>query len=85
MQLGRVINLRGYNKIFSFLKENNILLIMVFFYLSGFCFGIISLKKFEGYLDFSQKCFNEFISSMTSFSLSASKYPFAVPTTFIPG
>jgi len=35
---------------------------MVFFYLSGFCFGIISLKKFEGYLDFSQKCFNEFIS-----------------------
>ena len=62
MQLGRVVNLRGYNKIFSFLKENNILLILVFFYLFGLGFGIFSLKSFEGYRTFSEEGLNSFIT-----------------------
>lgn len=66
MRLGRVINLKGYNKFFSLLKENSILLIFIFIYLFGFGFGIFSLERFDGYNEFSNNCLNSFISSRSN-------------------
>lgn len=62
MQLGRVVNLKGYSKILSFIKENNILIILLFFFFFGFGFGIFSLNHFDGYITYSQTRLNDFIS-----------------------
>jgi len=62
MQIGKIINLKGYNKIFIFLKENCVLLILLIFFILGLCVGIFSFKGFEEFAAYSQKSYEEYIN-----------------------
>lgn len=59
MQVGKVINLKSFNKVLVFLKENNILIILIAFFVFGFCFGIFSIEKFPDF----ESYFSDYLDS----------------------
>ncbi len=62
MQIGKVIDLKDFNKYFSFFKENKVLIFLISLFLFGFGFGIFSSIKFENFKTFSEECLFGFLS-----------------------
>lgn len=82
--MGRVINLRGYDKFFKTLKSNYILIIFSAVFLISFIFGIFSLDNFTDFKDFSKDYLEAYIELRTkSAFLKIFSKAFSVSLTYI--
>jgi len=61
MQIGKVINLKDFNKFFLFFRENRIIIFLLSIFIFGFGFGIFSCNRFEEFKTFSKECLDNFI------------------------
>ena len=60
MKKGKVLNLGRCNKVFEFLKLNNILIILTLFFIGGLCFGIYFCSQREIFLKFAESFVSDF-------------------------
>ncbi len=60
MKKGTVLNLGRCNKVFEFLKLNNILIILTLFFIGGLCFGIYFCSDKESFLKLAQNYISDF-------------------------
>lgn len=65
MKRGTVLNLKFYNKVFEFVKINNLLLCLTLFFIGGFVFGIFIFDKYTSLNDWADKFVLNFISNRT--------------------
>lgn len=65
MKKGKVLNLRGCNKIFEFVRVNNLLIILTVCFIIGLCFGVLTLKKYDFLKSYAEGYISDFMLSRT--------------------
>ena len=84
MQVGRVVDLKNCGKYFDFLRRNNVLIVLVVFFLFGLGFGIFSFKGFSDFKAAAQTYLESFVDLRTdSGFLKITVNSFLVSLTYI--
>ena len=60
MQIGKVIDLKYFNKFYSVIRTNLVPIIFCLMFLFGFGFGITSTVKSQSFFDFSKRLFDDY-------------------------
>ena len=71
MQKGRVLKFSEFSQIFTFLKRNKIVLLLVLLFLSGFIFGIITFGKHKNFDNLIIDYLHSFIQKRQNGSFSS--------------
>lgn len=61
MQIGRVLNLRGYNKFIKFVLKNKLLILMISLFVFGVAFAVFSFRSYTSFESFSKAYLDDFL------------------------
>lgn len=68
MQIGRVLNLKGYNKFIKFILKNKLLILLLVFYIFGVAFAVFSFKSYDFLQDISKNYVDDFLKDRENLS-----------------